>query len=67
MTRPDQHLEAVVFTLATALFGEERVQEIEASLTERAGHLTQLSKAGLVHGEEPSTAFDPERSGGDIR
>lgn len=54
-----EELEDMLATLAGRMFGAGRAQEMAPSLTERAGHVDQVARAGLDHDEEPATAFFP--------
>jgi hypothetical protein len=59
MNRRDQ-FEEMLAAWARILFGADRAAEVAPSLTERAGHLQQVSQAGLGHDEEPAIAFRPD-------
>lgn len=44
---------------AGLLFGPERAGRIAPSLTERIGHLDQISRAELSYDDEPATRYCP--------
>jgi hypothetical protein len=49
----------VLIQQATALFGEERAEELRSSLEERAEQLWLLDQAPLDREEEPAIKFSP--------
>ena len=49
----------VLIRQATALFGEERAEELRSSLEERAEQLWLLDQAPLDREEEPAIKFSP--------
>jgi hypothetical protein len=49
----------VLIRQATALFGEERAEELRPSLEERAEQLWLLDQAPLDREEEPAIKFSP--------
>ena len=49
----------VLILQATALFGEERAEELRSSLEERAEQLWLLDQAPLDREEEPAIKFSP--------
>jgi hypothetical protein len=49
----------VLIRQATALFGEERAEELRSSLEERAEQLWLLDQASLDREEEPAIKFSP--------
>ena len=49
----------VLIQQATALFGEERAEELRSSLEERAEQLWLLDQASLDREEEPAIKFSP--------
>jgi hypothetical protein len=49
----------VLIQQATALFGEERAEELRSSLEERAEQLWLLDQTPLGREEEPAIKFSP--------
>jgi hypothetical protein len=49
----------VLIQQATALFGEDRAEELRSSLEERAEQLWLLDQAPLDREEEPAIKFSP--------
>jgi hypothetical protein len=52
-------LEETLTAWARLLLGAERAEQIAPSLTERIGHLDQISRADLGYDDEPATRYAP--------